>query len=458
MPSNGGTANGFLVFRYQHQFRLDRFFNPGAVALSLLIASAGLAGQSAVAQPQIYLPPFYSATDALDPSRKPLGAVLASEPVDSTVPGNKAWRIAYISSDTNGKRNVTTGLIVVPDGPVPLAGRPIVAWAHGTTGTARRCGPSQMPQPAQPLNQYLLPSGTSYSDFGLPAMQALLKRGYVIVATDYQGLGGPGVHHYAVASTNGRDVIDSVRAAHNFKPAQAGTQAVIYGWSQGGGAVLAAAGEGDYMKATAGGAAVTLLGTVAMAPEDLGIVLPANIATEPEAQKVVSTFNRDLIKGNLDHLAMLYWGQMAAQDNIRLTDVFSDSAVTVVSSLMQNKCIHELSASLDYTYGQSAASVLRPMPRNALAILRGMKQFSPSLNPLAPVAIYYGNNDVTVPHIMHKLYWEQACKNGAKVSRQQLPGNNTHFSTPGAAESLYVPWITDRFAGKPVPNGCPTSS
>ena len=40
----------------------------------------------------------------------------------------------------------------------------------------------------------LLPSGTSYSDFGLPAMEEFLKRGYVIVATDYQGLAGPGDH------------------------------------------------------------------------------------------------------------------------------------------------------------------------------------------------------------------------------------------------------------------------
>lgn len=44
--------------------------------------------------------------------------------------------------------------------------------------------------------------------------------------------------------------------------------------------------------------------------------------------------------------------------------------------------------------------------------------------------IYHSSNDVTMPHIMH-------------------------FSTPGAAEPFYVPWIADRFAGKPVANGCP---
>lgn len=170
------------------------------------------------------------------------------------------------------------------------------------------------------------------------------------------------------------------------------------------------------MQASAGGPGITILGTVAMAPQSLGIVLPAAENTEAQAQTVISRFNIDLTKGNLDHLAMLYGGQMAAQRNLQLSDVFSDSAIPVIRQLMQNICIHELSASLDYTYGQAAA---------------------------------------TVPHIMHRLYWEQACKNGACVSRQQLPGNNTHFSTPGVAEPFDVPWIADRFAGKAMANGCP---
>ena len=41
------------------------------------------------------------------------------------------------------------------------------------------------------------------------------------------------------------------------------------------------------------------------------------------------------------------------------------------------------------------------------------------------------------------------------MSRHELPGNNTHFTTPASSEPYYVPWIADRFAGKPVANGCP---
>lgn len=138
---------------------------------AVLMAAMPLMGHLAIADPaqadpQVYLAPFYAGTAALNPVGKPLGTVLASEPVPADVPGSRAWRIAYVSSDPVGRRTVVTGLIAVPDGPAPTAGRPLLAWSHGTTGTARRCGPSQDARPAQPLNQYMLPTGTTWSDVG----------------------------------------------------------------------------------------------------------------------------------------------------------------------------------------------------------------------------------------------------------------------------------------------------
>jgi hypothetical protein len=44
---------------------------------------------------------------------------------------------------------------------------------------------------------------------------------------------------------------------------------------------------------------------------------------------------------------------------------------------------------------------------------------------------------------------------GANVQRVQLAGEQTHFTTPGASATLFIPWIRDRFAGKPLVNGCP---
>ena len=45
-------------------------------------------------------------------------------------------------------------------------------------------------------------------------------------------------------------------------------------------------------------------------------------------------------------------------------------------------------------------------------------------------------------------------KLGGNVARMQLAGEKTHFATPGASQPLYLPWIADRLAGKPAPDGC----
>jgi pimeloyl-ACP methyl ester carboxylesterase len=409
------------------------------------------------AEPQVYVAPFYASTSQLNAEGKPLGAVLASEPVSSTVPGSKAWRIAYVSSDGANRPTVVTALIAVPESPAPKGGRRLVAWAHGTTGTARRCGPSQIDPPAQPLNQILLPSGTSYNDFGLPAMKPLIRKGYVIVATDYQGLGGPGDHQYAQNVSNGRDVINALRAARDFAPAQASEKAIVYGWSQGGGATIGAAGQGAYARANDGGSPIDILGFVAMAPQDAGIQIPTGITTEGEAVKLIQALNKQFSNNvfNFTHLAMMYWGLAAAEPGLSVSDLFTPEATTQMNSIMRRKCIHELSASFSYSYGDGFGKLLKVSPTNALAWVKALQRQSPGLKPMAPVVIYWGNNDTVVPPVMHQLYFQAACKQGAVMSRIELPGNNTHFSTPAASEPFYLSWMDDRFNGKPVINGCP---
>ena len=411
----------------------------------------------AVAAPQVYLGPFYAQTDRLSPQGKPLGKVLASEPTVSTVPGSKAWRIAYVSEDAANRPTVVTALVVVPEGTAPAGGRPVVAWAHGTTGTARRCGPSQLPQPAQPLNEYFLPSGTSWSDFGLPAMEALIRNGYTIVATDYQGLGGPGDHQYGLHRSAAYDTINSIRAAQDFKPAQAGARAVIMGWSQGGGAVLMAAGLNDYLKKQNGAAAVNLVGVVGLAPSDARVVDPGAATTETQAQRKLAAFTK-LLAGSdasLTHLSMFYWGMVAGNTGLKLADVFTAKDVSTVSTLMRNKCVHELGASYSYTYGNDLVGIFQPKPTHALAWTRAInRDLVASDKPVAPVLITWGNHDTVVPPVMHQVYAKQACANGAQITRLELIGNNTHFTTPTSSEPIYLPWIADRFAGKAAGNTC----
>jgi hypothetical protein len=92
-------------------------------------------------------PPFYQAVSKITPDGK-LGQVIKKEQISTAVPGAQAWRIAYISSDVGDRKTITTALVVAPTAKAPAEGRPVMAWAHGTTGTAQNCGPSQQANPA----------------------------------------------------------------------------------------------------------------------------------------------------------------------------------------------------------------------------------------------------------------------------------------------------------------------
>ena len=54
--------------------------------------------------------------------------------------------------------------------------------------------------------------------YAYPLLQRWLKAGYAVVRTDYEGLGTPGVHPYLVGRSEGRSVLDAVRAARALDP------------------------------------------------------------------------------------------------------------------------------------------------------------------------------------------------------------------------------------------------
>jgi hypothetical protein len=405
----------------------------------------------------VYVPAFYAAAAAIVPDGK-LGTVKKSEAIDTTIPGAHAWRIAYVSSDLAGRKTISTGIVVAPAGARPSEGRSIVAWAHGTTGTAQNCGPSQQVNPAQPLNEYFLMGGNSSTDYGLPAVERFVRDGYIVVGTDYQGLGGGGRHQYMVSGTQAHDTIDAIRAAGSMSELGAGKKAVIYGWSQGAGAVITAASQPAYIAQT--GTAfdgVQLVGVVALAPPDVAVTVTSMPTDEAGAQKMLdaqeATFGGSVF--NFAHAAMTFWAMPAAFSNLQLTDVFTPEGARVLDDVMTGKCIHSLADTLNYYYGSTYQSLLRPHAQNALAWANALVAGSvPAVKPVAPVIVYFGSDDTTVPPVMGDLYRTQMCKLGANVARVQLAGNQTHYTTPPVAEPLYTTWIEDRFAGKPAPNGC----
>ncbi len=136
--------------------------------------------------------------------------------------GAAAYRVLYRSTSPEGRPIAVSGVIIVPAAPMPEGGRPIVAWAHPTTGIVPRCAPS--------LALFIFQQ--------IAGSRQLLDRGYVIAATDYPGLGTPGPHPYLVGNSEARSVIDSVRAARSLPGVGNYGRYAVWGHSQGGQAAL----------------------------------------------------------------------------------------------------------------------------------------------------------------------------------------------------------------------------
>lgn len=430
------------------------------IATAALLAAVSLAPAAALADQAastVSVPPFYQDVMKMKPEGK-LGQIIKKEQVATPIPGAQAWRIAYISSDLNDTPTISTGLVVAPVGEAPAGGRPIISWSHGTTGNAQNCGPSQVENPAQPLNQYFLVNGNSSTDYGLPSLAEFIKEGYVVVGTDYQGLGGGGRHQYAVAKTNGRDAINAARAAGSMAETGAGKKTLMIGWSQGAGSTLGAS-QGDYVAKT--GTAydgIEVVGFVAMSVPDLAMYAPATM-DDAGAAKMVNDFATawSVDSFAFAHMSMNLWGTQAAfPDKLKLSDIFTDDAAKVLDEIYANKCVHVATDTINFNYGNNYKSMLRAEPQNALAWAQAIVAGSVdnTVKPIAPVMIIYGNKDTTLPPVMGEFYQKKICALGGNVARIQLPGDQNHFTTPPLSPPFYLPWIKDRLAGTPAPDGC----
>ncbi|GLR86846.1 lipase family protein [Bradyrhizobium iriomotense] len=190
------------------------------------------------------LSPFYRWSQTLPESP---GVMLREEPMlaqPEITSAGLAERILYTSTDLRWHAGIVpvSGTLYLPKGEVPAGGWPLVAWAHGTLGVSDACAPSW----------------TGHKPRDATYIQRWLENGFAVVATDYQGLGGPGPHPYLIWEAEGRSVLDAVRAALSAYRDRLASKVFVTGQSQGSGAAM-----GATTIATAYAPDVPLLGTVA---------------------------------------------------------------------------------------------------------------------------------------------------------------------------------------------------
>jgi alpha-beta hydrolase superfamily lysophospholipase len=362
---------------------------------------------------------FYVAPDPL-PDGQP-GDVIWSRPLTDPPAGAEGRLILYRSTAADGSPVAVSGVAIWPAGAPPAAtGRPVVSIAHGTTGIADECAPTRQ----------LMAGGAS--EITLWAA-AIVPRDWVLVATDYQGLGTPGLHPYLVGQAAGRNVLDAVRAAAQLgvTGVTAASPVVILGHSQGGGSSAFAAElapsyapELDVRGAVAGAPATELASLQ-------GVPLP------PQA---------------LGYGMMVAAGFHAAYPALPLDTVLTPAGEAALPET-EDGCAGEV---LDRFESETAATVLTP------AGAPGSDQWASALEENTagrvatdvPVYVFHGDADTTVPPGWSEAYQARACATGTDVARTVYPGAD-HSSVLLEALPAASEWLDARVAGEPAPSGCP---
>jgi pimeloyl-ACP methyl ester carboxylesterase len=305
--------------------------------------------------------------------------------------------LLYRSTSIRGKAIGVSGTLMVPKGKTPKGGWPVLSWAHGTTGIADRCAPSLDPG--------------AYVGYIEPQVTAWLKAGYAIAGTDYEGLGTPGVHPYVIGRSEGRGVIDIVRAARHLD-AKIGRRYAIAGHSQGGHAALWAAGIGPKWAPE-----LRLRGVAAFAPaSNLGVLSRSLSAlTTPSPLSGLA--------------ALVLRGADAAYPSIDARRIASDAALELYPQTLTG-CIGDVVGAYG---GLAPAALIRP-GADLRTLNRVIDAQNPDLSIKAPIFIAQGDADGTVPPFLtEQLRGQLRARKENRLTYVSYPGVG-HADVVGAAD------------------------
>lgn len=346
------------------------------------------------------------------------GSVLRVEPLGNAPTGSSAYRILYSSKGLRDEPIAVSGVVVVPEGAVPQGGRPVIAWAHPTTGVAPRCAPS-------------LSTNVFDRIMGLDDMLAL---GYVVAATDYPGLGTPGPHPYLVGISEGRAVLDSVRAARRIPQAQAGSTFAVWGHSQGGQASLFTG-----QLAAAYAPELKLAGVAAAAPAtDIAQLLRDDLATK--VGKILTAYA-------LWSWTRVYDAPLGTVLDRAAQPTVDAIAAECIENLDQDLVVANQEKKINTNFLHGDVTEIEPW-KSLLA--RNRTGQAPAG---APVFLAQGTADKIVRPQVTFQFAQALCKKGTPVRFDWLPGVSHHLAGKDSAPTA-VEWMEARIQGIRAPNDC----
>ncbi len=362
----------------------------------------------------------------------------ATVPIEDTLPGSLISQRAvaasalipgaasginfrYRSTDgLDGTSPITvSGAIYLPQGEAPAGGWPLIAWSHGTVGIADACAPSS--------------AGRSQRD--LTYLSNWLRKGYAIVASDYQGLGTEGTHPYMAARPMAYSNLDAIRAVQQGGFPVSRT-VVVTGQSQGAAAAIATAGFApDY------------------APEiDLRAISATGVPYFPPAvQQMMAALNQDTPNPQVAFTAYLLTMAELVDPSFDFESTIASETWPAVSKAY-DQCVGEFIGST-MAAGVTPRDLVSP---ESLAVQE--KVFAtmayPTLALSVPAFVGTGEADQITPLPMQQLFVRDACAAGSRIEARQYPGANHDGGLLNSMDDVEA-FVARAFAGVPQEGNCP---
>jgi acetyl esterase/lipase len=351
------------------------------------------------------------------------GVLLRSEPLKGvTLPaGMQGWRILYTTSVDDHTPATAVATVFAP-ARLPPGPRPVIIWAHGTTGLLQKC----------------MPSLTSAPTEGIPARDRIAAAGWVVVATDYSFAEKGGPHPYIIGEGEARAALDSVRAARQMPGLTLDPRTVVWGHSQGGHAALWTGIVGPRYAPD-----VKLAGIAAIAPAaNIKDILAINVAVDQRlGPYLAEAYSR-------------FYPDVTFEQAVRPEAL---SAATEMANLCgfvppeDPRRIAALAATLD---GPALATDTNK------ALVARLEQNTPVDAIAAPVLIAQGLLDGVVPAAVTSVWVDDRCIEGQRLEYWTFADrDHSTIVQPGTPlEDVLVAWTNARFADEEPPGGCTRKS
>jgi uncharacterized membrane protein HdeD (DUF308 family)/alpha-beta hydrolase superfamily lysophospholipase len=350
------------------------------------------------------------------------GKIIKIEEYTQAVPDNaKGWRFIYTTTTLDNEPAVSSAFVMTSK-KTKSNPQPVIAWTHGTTGYAQQCAPTNLPEPF-PL------------DGVTPDLPAAINAGYIVVGTDYMGLGTEDPHPYLIGEPVARATLDSIRALSEIPELNPDNKNFVWGHSQGGGTAL---WTGEIAEEYA--PELEMLGIIAAAPaSDVPALLDRS--KDSPVGKILGAFTVTAYSNIYENVSFNEYIKPSVQPIVRemAKRCFSEAEtlVSILTSLVINGSIYDRDP-LSGPFGDR------------------LEENIPTKTIDTPIFIAQGATDVLVFPDIQESYTENRCENGQKIEYKIYDGLD-HVGVVGEGSPFRqdaLAWTNDRLNQQPFKDNC----